>query len=112
MFSLLAGSFLSKLVIAGALAGIAMFAVGSVIDGIGKGAAYERELQIRAAVAENDAVINKELTVSVGVHRVALDKANVKINALEKDINESRRALPPIPEDISEIKQCPKLCRF
>lgn len=112
MFGLIAGSFVSKLVIAAALSGVAMFAVGSVIDRLGEGQALKRELAIRSAITEEDTRAMDELNTAITVHRKVLGKANTKINDLEDEIETKKLALPSIPEDTTEIKQCPKVCRF
>lgn len=112
MFGLIAGSFTSKLVIASALALIAKFAIGSMIDELGKGKAYEREIEIRAAITKEDSKLIAAQSSTIEQYKQDLRITQRQVDDFRSKQERKRADLPKTPEDKDKVMVCPEICIY
>ena len=116
MFGLLAsniaGNIIGKLMIALTVSVVATATVGIIIDNLGKGKAYERELDIRAEISENDDLVREAQSAAIDDYKRDLRDARESINDFRRKHIVLSAKIPKLPEDKTGIPKCLAICKY
>ena len=116
MFGFIAGRIASnivgKLMIALTVSVVATATVGLIIDSIGKGKAYERELDIRVEIAEDDDLVLEAQSAAIDVYKRDIRTARASIDDFRRKQMVLTTEIPKLPEDKTGIPKCVEICKY
>ena len=112
MLGLITGSIFGKVLIALTISVVATATVGIVIDNLGKGKAYERELFIRAEIANEDSKIIDAHSATIDEYKRDLRSLRIRVADFRRERDALTAQLPKTPTDETGIPKCLEICKY